>query len=90
MVFAISCKNSLSVLSIPPFDVTDCSSNLTGLRILIVSGLDLCYGRWDNCKHYLTDCDSDFIPSESSKMVCSIAILLHQLIATLALLPVKA
>ena len=38
-------------------------------------GLDLCYGRWDNCKHYLTDCDTDFIPSQSSKMVCSLPIL---------------
>ena len=27
VVFAISCKNNLSDLSVPPFNVTDCSSS---------------------------------------------------------------
>ncbi|XP_028397281.1 phospholipase D1-like [Dendronephthya gigantea] len=36
-------------------------------KVAFLGGLDLCYGRWDNCRHFLTDCDSEFVPSTYSK-----------------------
>ena len=35
VVFAISCKNNLSDVSVPPFNVTDCSSIIGGAHIHI-------------------------------------------------------